>query len=600
MDQDERDFILESAQRKMEHEDAPRPFVDPYSDMTSEEKSKLLILLQGRLDDKDREVVEQKAANAELNAKLDKLVESQTSMMVSMAEMTAELKNLRVENAALRKLNQTVTDALNRSNQAIYGNKSQKSKTTKSKSKTKSRDKDKDDFDGTAGSIEPEATIDEDSSDKEQPAKLRTEAQLKADILRTGSTYRKMGANKTISHPSDLSRLPKDAVVIKKISQYAYEQTVSITEHEYEIVVFKLDGRIYRVYLPENGDIQYLDRIPGTKASADMMAHLATNRFLLDVPLYRELGRLSDEGMRLSRKTLTNWLHKGSLLLSPIVEELKKIALEKDSIINCDETWCRVKVYDKYRRRYIWCLVNKEAKIVIYCYEDGSRGRKALKSILGGAELKALQSDGYNVYLYLDNEMVEIDHICCLAHARAKFMDAARAGDKDAEEVIGYIMMLYAREKTYTEAGLTVEQIGRARKSPASLEIVGLLRSKLNALLAEGHPPRGELMEKAIRYLDTFWKQIFLYLENGRYSIDNNIAERNIRPLAGERKNSLFFGSDKMARASAIYHTVISTCRMMGLSAIEYIKKFFRKIVEGERDYGLLMPHTIGISVKEY
>ena len=37
---------------------------------------------------------------------------------------------------------------------------------------------------------------------------------------------------------------------------------------------------------------------------------------------------------------------------------------------------------------------------------------------------KSLQSDGYNVYMYLDNELMDIEHLCCLAHARAKFMYA--------------------------------------------------------------------------------------------------------------------------------------------------------------------------------
>lgn len=55
----------------------------------------------------------------------------------------------------------------------------------------------------------------------------------------------------------------------------------------------------------------------------------------------------------------------------------------------------------------------------------------------------------------------------------------------------------------------------------------------------------------------------------------NSIAERFICPLAGERKNSLFFGSDKMARVSAVYHTIILTCQVQGVSALGYFKKFF-------------------------
>ena len=53
---------------------------------------------------------------------------------------------------------------------------------------------------------------------------------------------------------------------------------------------------------------------------------------------------------------------------------LKDNCLEKDAVVNCDETWCRVKVDGKYRKRYVWCLVNRAAKVTVYYYEDGSRG----------------------------------------------------------------------------------------------------------------------------------------------------------------------------------------------------------------------------------
>lgn len=96
-------------------------------------------------------------------------------------------------------------------------------------------------------------------------------------------------------------------------------------------------------------------------------------------------------------------------------------------------------------------------------------------------------------------------------------------------------------------------------------------------------------MEKALRYLKTFWTPLFAYLKDGYYSIDNSIAERFIRPLAGERKNSLFFGSNKMAEVSAAYHTVISTCRMQGKSVLDFLKEFFQEIVSGRRDYDNLL-----------
>ena len=121
----------------------------------------------------------------------------------------------------------------------------------------------------------------------------------------------------------------------------------------------------------------------------------------------------------------------------------------------------------------------------------------------------------------------------------------------------------------------------------------------LNVLTSEGHPPRGDLMEKAVNYLKSFRNQIFAYLKDGRYSIDNTIAERFIRPLVGERKNPLFFGSNRMAHVSAAYHTLISTCRANGISAPAYLKRFFWEVVKVRRDYENLLPMTIGINTNK-
>lgn len=536
--------------------------------MTREEVIRLAMYQREMLEAREREL-------ADLHGKLDSVLARLADTNATLASLTrmladrdSEIKALTERNREAEALTAALTERLRHGDRERFGSRSQKgSSSAKARKDEPSRQRDKDDFDGTPGSIggSGEQSGAASEAESEPGRKARTQKQMTADMLRRGSTYRRSRADNKVTHRSDLSRLPAGAIVIKVTRQYAYEQNTVVTEHEYDVVTYKIGDQIVTAHIAEDGTVRTIDRVPGTHASADFLAHLAVNRFVLDTPLYREMVRLEEEGMRLSRKTLTNWLYKGSLYLTGMVEELKKTALVKDSIVNCDETWCRVKVHDRYRRRYIWCLVNKAARIVIYCYEDGSRGRDVLRDIIGGAELKALQSDGYNVYLYLDKEMIGIDDLCCMTHARAKFKYAAEtSGDKDAEYMLECFAELYAREDAYRKAGLSPAQTAEARKSPGSLEIIGRLRSKLETLLADG-----------------------------RYSIDNNIAERNIRPLAGVRKNSLFFGSHRMAKASAIYHTAISTCRMMGLSAMEYLKTFFRRIIKDERDHSLLMPQTI-------
>ena len=114
-------------------------------------------------------------------------------------------------------------------------------------------------------------------------------------------------------------------------------------------------------------------------------------------------------GMTVSANTLRNWLKKGKVYLDQLVESLKEVALEKDSIVNCDETWCKVRKYDHYKKCYIWVLVNKAERVVIFFYDNGSRGRDVLTDFIGDAELKSIMSDGYNAYTFIGNELKTAD-----------------------------------------------------------------------------------------------------------------------------------------------------------------------------------------------
>lgn len=222
------------------------------------------------------------------------------------------------------------------------------------------------------------------------------------------------------------------------------------------------------------------------------------------------------------------------------------------------------------------------------------------KAILGDSQIKALQTDGYAAYLYLDKDIVDIEHLCCMAHVRAKFLYALEIEhDETARQFLKWIEQLYLKESYYERMQLSPHEIKVLRNSQDTEDIKQKMREKLDLMLSDCAPGHGDLMRRAVKYLDHFWNQVFLYQRDGEYTIDNNLAERFIRPLTNERKNFLFFGSHKMARVSAAYHSVISTCRYHGISILEYLKKFFTEIVAGNRDYQKLMPSTIGISANK-
>jgi hypothetical protein len=55
----------------------------------------------------------------------------------------------------------------------------------------------------------------------------------------------------------------------------------------------------------------------------------------------------------------------------------------------------------------------------LFFYDKGGRSRSSLKEFLGDAKIDALQSDAYNVYMYLDDEVMDVDHLSPPVSSRA-------------------------------------------------------------------------------------------------------------------------------------------------------------------------------------
>ena len=79
-------------------------------------------------------------------------------------------------------------------------------------------------------------------------------------------------------------------------------------------------------------------------------------------------------------------------------------------------------------------------------------------------------------------------------------------------------------------------------------------------------------------------------------SCDND-TERAVRPLATQRNGMLHFGSDEEAKMAATYHSIISTVKLQGRSAWDYLGKFFVNIFNGCRDFFSLRPDKIGLAI---
>lgn len=125
------------------------------------------------------------------------------------------------------------------------------------------------------------------------------------------------------------------------------------------------------------------------------------------------------------------------------------------------------------------------------------------------------------------------------------------------------------------------------------------IRSRLESELAKKTEFRSPYYTEALNYLNKFGKELFAFLDDGELPIDNNLAERTIRKLTTQRNNSLHYGSDVGAEMAATYHSVISTVKLHGSSAWDFIGTFFKKILNGCRDYVNMVPDRIALATSQ-
>jgi len=69
---------------------------------------------------------------------------------------------------------------------------------------------------------------------------------------------------------------------------------------------------------------------------------------------------------------------------------------------------------------------------------------------------------------------------------------------------------------------------------------------------------------------------LFLYRNDGSYPIDNNLAERQVRPFTALRKVVQHYGGDEGAETVAIYLSVVSTVKLAKRAGVAFPRRLLR------------------------
>lgn len=325
-------------------------------------------------------------------------------------------------------------------------------------------------------------------------------------------------------------------------------------------------------------------------AGPGLLAHILVAKFDDHLPLYRQGEIFARLGADIPRSTLIDWCGQAATALRPLAERIKHSVFSSERL-HADDTPIRVldptrkaqgkergvkegRIWTYVRDNRPWCGGDPPAVAYLFSPDrQGKHPRAHLASFEG-----ILQADAYSGFAALyrpgHDGIVRVREAACWAHLRRAFHDVWKAtGSEIAREALERIGALYDIERRINGRPADVRLGARQRQSRPRVDA---LHDWLSARLT-GIPGKGDLA-KAMRYALTRWPSFALFVDDGRVAIDNNVAERAIKPVVIGRKNWMFAGSDAGGETLADAMTVIETAKLSNLNPEAYLADILARI----------------------
>jgi transposase len=325
-----------------------------------------------------------------------------------------------------------------------------------------------------------------------------------------------------------------------------------------------------------------------------LIAQVLVSKYADHLPLYRQAQIYARQGIQLDRSTLADWVGRAAWYLRPLRDHILE-RLRRSERLFADETTAPVLDPGRGRTKtgQLWAYARDDRPwggddppMVAYIYAADRKGERAEAHL--GDFAGILQVDGYGGYAALAKRRQHIQLAFCWAHVRRKFFELAD-NSPVATEVLRRIATLYAIED---EVRATSAEQRRTLRAERARVVVDDLRQYLDARLRQ-LSAKSKLAE-AIRYALTRWNGLTLFLDDGRVELDSNTVERSIRPLALNRKNALFAGSDEGGDNWAVIATLIENCKLAGINPHTWLTETLTQLANGHpaNSVGELMPWT--------
>ncbi|HBU28814.1 MAG TPA: IS66 family transposase [Thiobacillus sp.] len=330
--------------------------------------------------------------------------------------------------------------------------------------------------------------------------------------------------------------------------------------------------------------------IPGSMAGGSLLAYVLISKFDDHLPLYRQNEIIARMGADIPRSTLADWCGRSMRILQPVIDRIEASVLGSD-ILHADDTPIRVLAPERRAKGIgkgvmqgrIWGYVCDQRPWagtappgVVYRYAPNWKAEHVLAHL--GSASGILQADAYKGYAKLYEPVADGEprfrEAACFAHWRRDFHDIWTSQKSEiAHEALERIGQLYDIERKIAGQPADIRRAVRQELSRPKLDALHSWAEKQLTRIST----KGDLA-KAFRYALGRWHAFSLFIDDGRVAIDNNAAERAVRPICLGKKNWLFAGSETGAETLARAMTLIESAKMNGLDPQAYITDLLNRI----------------------
>jgi transposase len=325
--------------------------------------------------------------------------------------------------------------------------------------------------------------------------------------------------------------------------------------------------------------------LPKTNAGAGLLAQILVATFADHLPLNRQEMIFKRHGVDLPRSTLCEWkLASGELLAvlrAPLIEHtLRAPRLHSDDTTmplseggrGCTRTarlWGYLGAGARRNEAGDWV---EHAPSVVFEFTESRESKhpsEFLKDYQG-----YLQADAYSGYdaIYETGRVIEV---ACWAHARRKYFEIAKTQQPPglAAEALRWIGKLYEIEsRLKTEPPDKKLELRQSESVPVLADFKRWLDGHYPSLLPQG--PLG----LAFGYTLRNWRALTRYTENGVLVLDNNLLERQIRPIAKGRDAYLFVAAERGGHVAATLYSLVGTCKLNRIEPFAYLKNVLQRL----------------------